>query len=119
MRPLLIVLYVALIIPSKLVGRILGRDSLMLRRRGRQSYWLTKSRVVGVQSYFSPGSVRGGDDLGGEAPPPMSSWVAPVFMSLSRRFAPHRAEVTETPTTDPGFGTTREQGIPDEIYTLW
>ncbi len=116
---LLSVLYAACVLPAKIVGRLLGRDSLLLRRPRRDSYWLAKAPMRDVQSYFSPGSVRSGNGTTADTPAPMAGWIAPLFLWLSRAFAPRRRPTADTATSTVPSAASRDQAIPDEIYTLW
>src|SRR4051812_15593600 len=107
--------YAVCIVPAHLIGRVLGRDSLLLRRPDRDSYWLAKASTQDVQGYFSPGSVQFGNGTTPDTPVPMSSWIAQLLVWLSRLFAPRRRE-SPGPTSVALSAASREQGIPDEIY---
>ena len=114
MKMLLAVLYGLCILPAHALGRLLGRDNLLLRRPRRDSYWIAKAPPGSVEAYFSQGSPRHGNGTTSDTPAPMAGWVVPLFVRVSRAFArPRRA--TETATS----AASREHGIPDEIYTLW
>ncbi len=117
LKALLAVLYGLCILPAHAFGRLRGRDSLMLRRPNRDSYWLAKAPAGDIQSYFSPGSARRGNGTTEDTPASMAGWVAPLFLWLSRLFAPRQRELADTATAP--SAASREQGIPDEIYTLW
>ncbi len=119
LKVILTVLYGAVLIPASVTGRLLGRDSLLLRRPRRDSYWLAKAPVSDVQSYFSPGSARDGNGTSQETPVAMAGWLTPVYVALSKALAPRRRPSGETATSAVPSAATREQGIPDEIYTLW
>jgi hypothetical protein len=119
LKALLAVLYGILVLPAHLLGRLRGRDSLLLRKPGRDSYWLAKAPADGVQSYFSPGSARHGNGTTAETPASMAGWIAPLYVWLSRPFAPRRRRLADTATSAAPSAASREQGIPDEIYTLW
>ncbi len=116
---LLSVLYAICILPAKVVGRLLGRDSLLLRRPRRDSYWLARAPPADVQSYFSPGSARSGNGTTADTPAPMAGWIAPMFLWLSRAFAPRRRRMTDTASSTVPSAASRDEAIPDEIYTLW
>jgi hypothetical protein len=116
LKVILAVLYGLCIVPAHVVGRLRKRDSLMLRKPSRESYWLAKAETGDVQSYFAPGSARYGNGVTPDTPRPMVAWVAPLYVSLGRWFAPRRGRAADSASASPG---TREQGIPDEIYTLW
>jgi hypothetical protein len=116
---LLSVLYAASVLPAKVIGRLLGRDSLLLRRPRRDSYWLAKASPGDVQSYFSPGSAWSGNGTTADTPAPMARWIAPMYLWLSRAFAPRRARVVDTASSRVPSAASRDQAIPDEIYTLW
>lgn len=119
LKVLLAVLYAACVLPAHVMGRLLGRDSLLLRRPSRDSYWLSKAPTGDVQSYFSPGSARSGNGTTADTPVSVAGWIAPLFLWLSRPFAPRRRRLADTATSTAPSAASREQGIPDEIYTLW
>jgi hypothetical protein len=101
-------LYGLAILPARAVGLVLGRDALRLRRpRGAASYWVEKAPAGGLESYFSQGP--------GPSPRGTTRLVLPLFHALARLAAPKRTGPAETATS----AAQREQGIPDEIYTLW
>ena len=105
-------LYHLCILPAKAAGRLLGRDPLRLRKPADAStYWQPKATSGGLECYFSPGSGRT------DGARPASPRYLPLFYALARLAAPRHdpAGATETATS---FAA-REQGIPDEIYTLW
>ena len=119
LKALLAALYAACVLPAHVIGRLLGRDSLLLRRPNRYSYWLAKAPTGDLQSYFSPGSARSGNGTTADTPAPMAGWIAPLFLWLSQPFAPRRRRLADTATSAAPSAASREQGIPDEIYTLW
>jgi hypothetical protein len=49
---MLAVLYFVVFTPVALVFRLMGRDSLKLRRPGRASYWTVKPRAAKAEDYF-------------------------------------------------------------------
>ena len=120
MKILLILLYPLM----QMVGvtrRILGRDVLQLRPPSPStSFWLPRLASPNVESYFSEASVVEGKSTksqhakravnGGTR-----SFLVPVFMAVARWNAPPRA----TPGKKFYAAAEREQGIPDEVYTLW
>ena len=109
MRFLLIITYPLLVVAA--VGnRLLDRDPLRLKRPGGDSFWIRRDKVPDRGSYFEERSVAEGRGHGG------ISWLAAVVLvGMSRWYAPRRAAPGEqfTPAAD------REEGIPDEVYTLW
>lgn len=119
LKLVLALLYALCILPAHLVGRLLGRDSLLLRRPRRDSYWLAKAPVADLQSYFSPGSARDGNGATADTPAPMAGWVAPLFVRLSRLFQPRSRRSADATGPAVSSAASREAGIPDEIYTLW
>jgi hypothetical protein len=119
LKILLAALYAVCILPAHFIGWMLGRDSLLLRRPKRDSYWLAKAPTADVQSYFSPGSARYGNGTTRDTPVPMAGWVALLFLWLSKPFAPRRQQPAGTATSATRSAASRERGIPDEIYTLW
>jgi hypothetical protein len=96
--------------PARAVRSITRRDPLRLRKPARcESYWLPKAQSDGRESYFSPGGPSG------ERPRGASRITLPLFYGLARLASPKRRDVAETRTS----AAAREEGIPDEIYTLW
>jgi hypothetical protein len=106
-------------LPAHCIARLLGRDSLQLRRPKRDSYWLSKALTSNVQTYFSPGSIREGNGVTAETPALMGGWVAILFMWLAGVFAPRKSDAAAAAAAPVRSAGAREQGIPDEIYTLW
>lgn len=96
--------------PARAVRFLTRRDPLRLRKpAGVESYWLAKAQPDGRESYFSPGGPRAGRPAGA------SRAVLPLSYAVARLAAPKRRDVAETRTS----AAAREEGIPDEIYTLW
>ena len=108
----LAVLYPLAILPAGLLAGLLKRDALLLRRPNTTSYWIQKASLTDVQSYFSQEHSR---RIRSAAPSGTSRWMLPIYLGLARLFAPRRRSTVETATS----AARREQGIPDEIYTLW
>src|SRR5687767_3565844 len=118
MRPLLVLLYPLVLIVG-VARRALGRDTLLIRKpAGVPSYWITRAPVRDTQSYFSQASVAEGKsaafagsqtrtDAGG------AGLLRGLFTTLAGFYAPRR-RAAGAPVPE-----AREEGIPDEIYTLW
>jgi hypothetical protein len=104
-------LYQTCILPSRAAGRLLGWDPLRLRRTADQdSYWVPKASPGSLESYFSPGSGRAA------TPRATTAWYLPLYYTLAKVAASKRRLAdTETRTS----AAARDEGIPDEIYTLW
>src|SRR5690242_19298766 len=103
-------LYTVGLAPTRAMRAITRRDPLRLRKPARcDSYWLLKTQPEGRESYFSPGGPPG------ERPRGVSRLTLPLFYALARVAAPKSRDVVETRTS----AATREEGIPDEFYTLW
>lgn len=104
---LLVLLYGLCILPSRLLGLLRGRDTLLLRpMRQKGSYWLAKPQVTDVQSYFSQSSP--------DTSRVNARYAISIFRGLSALYAPRRQV-----ETDRASSSKRQQDIPDEIYTLW
>ena len=110
-------LYGLCILPAKMVGLLLGRDPLRLRRpAGRESYWLPKAPPGGMESYFSQGAKAAARAAGVDSGPRGTvRLVLPLYYALARLVAPKRRGPVETGTS----AAQRDKGIPDEVYTLW
>ena len=110
MTTLLLAITYPLILAARLINALLGRDPLRRVRPSGDSYWVERENTPGDAGYFveaSPSERRDRASAG---------WLPEaVLVSLSRWFAPARVTPDEkfSPAAD------REQGIPDEMYTLW
>ena len=107
---LLICIYPLLLL-AWLVNRVRRRDRLHLRYlSSEESYWIERCAQPTTQSYFSEESLAEG---GGEtsAARPLTRFLH----GIARLYAPGRQPggVTYKASAE------REQGIPDEVYTLW
>ncbi len=100
--------------PAILVGRVLnaitGRDPLGLRRPAGESFWIARAERSSPAEYFSEASSAEGRGHGGWGGPAIA-----VLRRLARFTAPRRLQPGERYSA----AADREQGIPDEIYTLW
>jgi hypothetical protein len=107
---LLICVYPVLLL-ARFANMVLRRDRLRLHDvRNEVSFWLERPVQPTTQSYFSEESLAEGS---GEAS--AARLVTRFLHGMARFYAPRR---------QPGEGNykasaEREQGIPDEVYTLW
>ena|SRR5437867_5682725 len=109
----------ALIIPLRLWHILRGYDRMHLRRSGdKGSYWIPRKQVPDLQSYFLESS-----QSEGRCPCAKESvcihrggarWITLLLRLLAKAYAPARSIPSGRFST-----ADREQGIPDEIYTLW
>ena len=108
-RILLVVLYPLLIL-ARLFNALFGRDPMRLHEPPEASFWIVRSAQPDGGSYFSEESVAEGREHKGFGP------IAggPLRM-LARFYSPPRA----VPGEKYSAVADREQGIPDEVYTLW
>ena len=109
MQVLLIVIY-PLVLVAWVGQRLVGSDPLRLREPTGESLWMPRQSQPTREDYFSMRSCAEGAGHGGWG------WIAAVPLRwLSRWYAPKRSDdVREyTPSVD------RQEGIPDEVYTLW
>ncbi|HWN97240.1 MAG TPA: hypothetical protein VNT99_19570 [Methylomirabilota bacterium] len=107
---ILLVLLFPLLFLGRLLDVILGRDPLRLRKPSSETFWIQRATHPDRASYFSETSVAEGAHHGGFgvlARRPLS-WLAKLC-------GPRRA----APDEKFSAGADREQGIPDEVYTLW
>ena len=107
---LLLAIVYPLVFCARVLNMLLGRDPLRLREPRCETYWIPRAAQPDPASYFSEASVAEGRGSGG------FGWIAAAPLRwLSRLFGARRAQPGEkyTPAVD------REQGIPDEVYTLW
>jgi hypothetical protein len=107
-------LVLACLYPIVLMGRVLnvmtGRDPLRLREPTGGSFWIVRGERASSSEYFSESSSAEGRGHGG--------WGAPaiaILRRLARLTAPRRLQPGERYSA----AADREQGIPDETYTLW
>ena len=108
MTSLLLTLLYPFLLIARLLNAMSGRDPLRLREPAAESLWVERKQPASDASYFTEGAPTEGGGDGAGLPTRLLLWVA-------RWYAP--------PRTQPGekfsAGADREQGIPDEMYTLW
>lgn len=110
MTTFLLALLYPLLLAAKLVNRLSGRDALLLNRRDADSYWVERAPAQSDAGYFlevSPVEQRGRASA--------ATFPEAILVWLSRWYAPPRS----TPNEKFSAAADREQGIPDEMYTLW
>jgi hypothetical protein len=107
MTNLLLALVYPILVFTRMIHAIGGRDPLRLRDPGAPSLWVERSQPASDAAYFTEGSPAEG---GGKATAPTR-----VLLWLARWYAPPRARPGEKFSA----AADREQGIPDEMYTLW
>lgn len=110
MTTLLLALLYPLLLAARLINTMRGRDPLRRTRSDAGSYWVERSAPSGDAGYFLETSPAEATMTGsaGWLPERMLVW-------LSRWYAPPRS----TPDEKFSAAADREQGIPDEMYTLW
>jgi hypothetical protein len=95
----------------RVISGILGRDPLRLKQPAGESFWITRAASDDSGHYFSEASAAEGQGAGG-----LSGVIAPALRASASLFKPktsHDAPGRHIAAAD------REQGIPDEVYTLW
>jgi hypothetical protein len=106
------ILLLALVYPFLLAARdvnaLTGRDPLRLHEPDAPSLWIERQQPPSDATYFTEGSPAESGGKSGILPTRMLLWLA-------RWYAPPRARPGEKFSA----GADREQGIPDEMYTLW
>ena len=110
MTTVLLVLLYPLLLAARLFNALLRRDPLRRGRPAAGSLWVERESASNDAGYFSEASPS---EVGRQA---SAAWLPEtVLVALSRWYAPPRARPNEkfSPSAD------REQGIPDEMYTLW
>lgn len=108
LRALLVIIYV-LWVPVMLISRLFGRDALRLKDPGGGSYWIEREPVIRRESYFSEASDHEGKGAG-------TPVLAHLLRGIAGLFAPPQVKAGEKSIAS---AADREQGVPDEIYTLW
>ena len=107
---LLLALTYPLVVGARLLDVLLGRDPLRLREPSGASLWIPRAAQPDSTSYFSESSVAEGKGAGG------FGWIAAAPLRWLSRL--HRGP-RSSPGEDYAPAADREQGIPDEVYTLW
>jgi hypothetical protein len=109
-RLLLVVVYVLVLLPARLVNMVLRRDPLQRRpRREQSSYWVLKVLASDVEGYFAQHSPQAGGSSG------LAQHLLPLFLLLARFSAPQRLRRKSL-----SLLSLLEDGvIEDEIYPLW
>ena len=108
---ILLVLMYPLVLLARAVNGIFKWDRLHLREGKReQSCWIARQETSDILRYFSEQSSSEGAPASSAASP-----ILTLLWGLSRLYRPRR-------TMRGGMyksSAEREQGIPDEVYTLW
>lgn len=107
---LLLVLFYPVLLAARVLNRVLGRDPLRLREGPDGTLWIARDRQPDPASYFSEASAVEGRGHRG-----MGRVALRLLIWLSRAYAPRRGQ----PAGKFSTAADREQGIPDELYTLW
>jgi hypothetical protein len=104
-------IFYPLLLLAWLVNILLRRDRLFLHHsRSKSSWWIERAAQPDTVSYFSEASVAEG---GSE--PTTAKFLIKLLRIAAWLYRPSRK------ASEPIYKVTadREQGIPDEIYTLW
>jgi len=109
-KTLLLVIYPLLLL-AWLVNRVLGRDRLHLHDiPSGESCWIERRSQPNTASYFSEEScAEGGGELSAATP------LTQLLRGIARLYRPPRRASGAIYKAS----AEREQGIPDEVYTLW
>jgi hypothetical protein len=110
MTTLLLALLYPLLVAARLFNALLGRDPLRRARPGAGSLWVERTSSSGDAGYFSEESPSENRSRASAAWLPES-----ILVVLARWYAPPRLQPNEKFSA----AADREQGIPDEMYTLW
>jgi hypothetical protein len=105
MTRLLLLMIYPLLLARRLANRLRGRDPLRLARPTSQSSWIARPAPSSAEQYFSQSAVQG---------EPVALANA-ALIAVAMRQAPPRLKPGEKFSA----AADREQGIPDEVYTLW
>jgi hypothetical protein len=100
-----------LVLVAWLVNFVLGPNRLRLNRIPKeQSCWMERRGRPNTATYFAEASCSEGEEKPSAARP-----LARLLCGIARLYTPPRQVVGATykPSAE------REQGIPDEVYTLW
>ena len=110
MTTVLLVLLYPLLLVARLFNALLQRDPLRTGRPPAGSLWVERNDASNDAGYFSEASPAEEGRQTSAARLPEA-----VLVALSRWYAPPRARPNEKFSAS----ADREQGIPDEMYTLW
>src|SRR5262245_33355135 len=100
-----------LVLLAWFVNFLLGRNRLRLSRISReQSCWTERRGQPSTATYFCEASCSEGDDKPSAARP-----LIRLLRGIARFYSPPR----EVAGAIYKQSAEREQGIPDEVYTLW
>jgi hypothetical protein len=107
----LLVTFYPLLLLARLINLILGRDRLQLRiPMDQKSLWVERTKEPNIQSYFSEASrCEGGDEASAARP------LSRLLRGVARLYTPPRGAAGGVYQAS----ADRQQGIPDEVYTLW
>ena len=98
------------IVAGRLLNLLTGRDPLRLREPAADSFWITRAERPSPAEYFAQASSVEGRGHGG-----WGGAASAVLRWMARFSAPRRLQPGERYSA----AADREQGIPDEVYTLW
>jgi hypothetical protein len=108
-KTLLILIYPLLLL-ARLVNLVLRRDRLRLHDiPSGESFWIERRAQSTIQSYFSEKSLAEGGE------PSAARLLIRFLYGVARLYAPRRQVSGKIYKAS----VEREQGIPDEVYTLW
>jgi hypothetical protein len=105
MTRLLLLMIYPLLLARRMANRLRGRDPLRLAKPGGSSLWIVRPAPPSSAQYFSQSATaeqRSG--LANAALRSLAGGLAPPRMKPGEKFS---------------AAADREQGIPDEVYTLW
>jgi hypothetical protein len=109
-KTLLVTIYL-LVLLARFVNLVLGRDRLRLGDVSHgESFWIDRCAQPNIPSYFSEQSCSEGGSEASAARP-----LTRLLRHVARLYRPPR----ETLGGIYKASAEREQGIPDEVYTLW
>ncbi len=107
---ILLVVFYPLLLLARLFNTLLGSDPMRLREPREASCWIVRSAQPDGASYFSEKSVAEGREHRG-----FGRIARGPLRMLARFYSPPRG----VPGEKYSAVADREQGIPDEVYTLW
>jgi len=106
MTRLLLTLLYPLLLMRRVSNALQGRDPLRLSKPGGSSCWIERDRSTSSEDYFSESATAGAmsRSLAVRALTTVAAWFAPSRLQPGEKFS---------------AAADRDQGIPDEVYTLW
>ena len=110
MTRLLLASIYPLLLAARLLNALRRRDPLRLAKPPGDRFWIARAESPAPAEYFAETSQAEGRNHGGHG-----RLARTLLVALAGWYAPARLQPGEKFSA----AADREQGIPDEVYTLW